>query len=560
MKGILGIWDGHDSSVALVAGGQLLFALSEERPTRIQRYSGFPYQALTRCLEWAETQQIEIEDVAVAGARGRAPLRILDRLYSRHSPHRDPLSVAGWLVRSWENAIPSLKGLRAVERALGLSFVKKRINRLYGKGFWLHVVDHHDAHAYSALLGPDREEALVVTLDAYGEGRAATVRHANAPDEVLATIGPDIGLASLYGAVTVCMGFEEGDEGKIMGLAAHGRRDLSIRRFMDLFEDRDGTPVLKKPLTRNRVESAIQDLTVEDAAAGLQACTERLTSRWIARQMREVTEPRRLLLAGGLFANVRVNQILSSLPIVGGLYVFPNMGDGGLSVGAAHRVWHQVNGTLAQPLNDMYLGCEFEQACMTDTILTQGLGFVRAKDPAASAAQHVRKGRVVCRFAGREEFGPRALGNRSILFSASRPGLPQRVNKALGRDGYMPFAPAMRDVATGFAMGGAPPGVDFGHMTIATDTSGEFQSECPSAVHVDHTTRPQVVEQATAPDFYHLLTEHRGLGGSRALINTSFNLHGEPIVHTPEEAISTFKRSGLDVLQLGDIEVRRFGS
>lgn len=560
MKGVLGIWDGHDSSVALVAGDHLLFALSEERPTRTQRYSGFPYQSTTRCLEWAESHQIEIEDVAIAGARGRAPLRIFDRLYSRHSPHRDPLSAAGHLVRSWENTIPSVKGLRAVEQALGLSFVKRRLNRLYGKGFWLHVVDHHDAHAYGALLGPDREKALVVTLDAYGEGRAATVRNAMAPDEVLASMGPEIGLASLYGAVTVCMGFREGDEGKVMGVAAHGRRELAFRRFMDLFEDRDGTPVLKGSLTRNRVESALFDLTVEDAAAGLQACTERLTSRWIATHLKDAAEPRRLLLAGGLFANVRVNQILASLPNVDGVYVFPNMGDGGLSAGAAHRVWHQINGTLAQPLKKVYLGCEFDQTTMTEAVLTEGLGFIRVTDPAASAAEQVRKGRVVCRFAGREEFGPRALGNRSILFSASRPGLPQRVNKALGRDGYMPFAPALRDVATGFAMGGASPGVDYGHMTIATDTSGELQSECPSAVHVDKTTRPQVVDQEASPDFYRLLTEHRGMGGSRAIINTSFNLHGEPIVHTPEDAISTFIRSGLDVLYLGDVAVRRKGN
>lgn len=559
MKAVLGIWDGHDASVALVAGGELLFALSEERPTRIQRYSGFPYLALEQCLQWADKHQITVEDVALAGRIGRAPLRAFDRMYSRRDPHRDPLAPSSRLVQAWENSIGTVPGLRAIERSIGLAFARKRITRMVGKDFWLHAVDHHDAHAFSALFGPDRESALVVTLDAYGEGRAATVRLADDPTNLLFEAGPAMGVASLYGAVTECMGFREGEEGKVMGLAAHGRRDLVVRRFMDLFEDLEGTPLLKARLTRSRVEATLHGLTAEDAAAGLQACTERLTSRWITQLIRDQPGTERLLLAGGLFANVRVNQILSQLNGVQGLYVFPNMGDGGLAAGAAHYVWHKMTKTLANPLRHVYLGCEFDRHSMIEAARSQGLGCARVGSPDVAAAEYIRKGRVVCRFSGREEFGPRALGNRSILFSAARPGMTQRVNQALGRDDFMPFAPAIREVATGFALGGVSAGVDLGHMTVAANSTGELQSECPSAVHVDGTTRPQVVYEETAPDFHNLLTEHRGFGGRRAVINTSFNLHGEPIVHTPDNAVASFLKSGLDVLLMGDIEVRRKG-
>jgi len=559
MNGVLGIWDGHESSVALVADGSLVFALSEERPTRIKRFSGFPYQALDLCIKWAQSNDIEIKDVAIAGRYGRAPIRAFDRFYARGDPNRDPLSPVSRMVRGWENGLSRVRVARAVERAIGLSFVRRRIPDQLGMEVGLHVVDHHDAHAWSALFGWNGDPALIATMDAYGEGRAATVRKASEPAEVVAEAGPCIGIASLYGAVTVGMGFEEGEEGRVLGLAARGRKDVSMGRFMDLFEERDGTPVLKRPLTRPRVDALLGGLTMEDAAASLQACTERLASRWLSRQMSKHPDHGHLLLAGGLFANVHVNRVLANLPSVDGVFVFPNMGDGGLSAGAANYLWHGLTGSLSDRLGHVFLGCGFSRGRMVGAARAQGLGCSRVGTPHLKAAEHISKGRIVCRFSGREEFGPRALGNRSILFSATHQDLAERVNQALERDGLMPFGPAIRDVSAGFALGGAKEGIDMRHMTVAMSATAEFETECPSAVHVDGSVRPQVVDVKTYPDLHALLTEHRGLGGKRAIINTSFNMHGEPIVHSPEDAVSTFKRSGLDILFMGDIEVRKAG-
>ena len=164
---------------------------------------------------------------------------------------------------------------------------------------------------------------------------------------------------------------------------------------------------------------------------------------------------------------------------------------------------------------------------------------------------------MVCRYVGRDEFGPRALGNRSILFAAGDPALGARVNRALGRDDFMPFGPVLAAEDAGAALQIPTPGLDLAHMTVAVDATSAFRDECPGAVHLDGTTRAQVVSPASDPNLHELVIEHRRTGGGPALINTSLNLHGEPIVHTPEDAVRTFLASGLDALFLGTWECLR---
>lgn len=549
--GALGIWDGHDAGVALVAGGELCFALSEERPSRRKRYSGFPRRALRAALHWAAAQGIAVADVALAGRHGRAPLRLLEPLYRRLDPSRDPLSPASALVRGWENALPSLPLLRDAESAVAEAAVRLRAG-LRPAARW-RLVDHHDAHAYSALLGDDGDgPAAVLTWDAYGEGRSGSLRSSQNPRESLASLPPEAGIASLYGAVTVLQGFGEGDEGKVMGLAACGRTEPARSRFLGLFEVRDGVPRLRRPLTRPALLPLLEGLSREDAAAGLQAAVEALALGWIDRARAAVPGARRLLLAGGLFGNVLLNRRLASLPGVDACFVFPHMGDGGLAAGAAHAAWHARHGALARPLRHVLLGPEPATGSFADAARRAGLAVRRVADPAAEAARHLAAGRVVCRLDGRDEFGPRALGNRSILFPASDPDLPARVNAALRRDGFMPFAPAVHPAEAAGAFPASPPAADLRFMTCCADASTAFRRASPGGVHVDGTARPQVADPVSAPGLHAILSAARDLG-VRAVVNTSFNLHGEPIVHTADDAVRTFLASGLDVLLLGDL-------
>ncbi len=554
--GILGVWDGHDAGVALVADGVLVFALSEERPARRKRASGWPGLALVRCLAWASEQGVRIREVAVAGRFGRLPLRWAEPVYRARDPGGgDPLSPANRAVAAFENCVPATPGVREFEAAVGLWPVKARLVRALGPGVRVHAVDHHEAHAFCALFGPRDGRGLVVTWDAYGEGRAVTVRGAEAPGRVVAWLGPEAAVASLYGAVTVALGFREGEEGKVMGLAALGDPARGVDRFLGAFRvEADGSPRLRRPLSRGAVRALLDGLKREDVAAGLQAATENLVVGWVGRRAEEGRADH-LLLAGGLFANVRLNQALAALPGVQRVYVFPAMGDGGLAAGAAHRVWWGHHGRLAEPLRRVDLGLEFSpEACMA-AARAAGLDARRCEDAPGEAACDVVAGRVVAWYDGRDEFGPRALGRRSIVFRADRLDLARRVGLALGRDEFMPFAPAVAEEDTKAAWAGSWRAEDLRFMTLAVPAGDAFRARCPAAVHVDGTCRPQVVRADLDPRFHRLLREVRRLGGPPAVVNTSFNLHGEPIVHTPADAVSTFQRAGLDVLYLGDLEV-----
>lgn len=554
---VLGLWDGHDAGVALIAGGRLVFALSEERPARRKRISGFPARSLDACLRWAREKGIRPTHLALAGRWGRGPQRLGGPLYARSDPHREPLGRASRVAMAWENRLARLPVLRRVESAAGQLSVAAGLARAAGPAAPMTAIDHHEAHAFSALFGPDRNDALVITCDAYGDGCSATVRRSDRPLEPHVQRPAPGSLPLLYGAVTVALGFREGDEGKVTGLAARGDPAHLRGRFHELFGADGGGLVLRRPLRRRTVEGLIRGASREDVSAALQAEIEERFTRWVGGQLGERDGPLPLLLAGGLFANVALNRALSRIPGVGGLYVFPHMGDGGLAAGAAHALWFRITGGLADPAGGMALGPDQELEAGGTAAHRGGL-IVRPLDsPTAAAAAHLRRGRVVCRYRGRDEYGPRALGNRSILFTAADPALGTRVNRALNRDDFMPFGPVLADEDAGRALRDPPRGVDLAHMTVALDASDAFARACPGAIHLDGTTRVQLVSRTSDPDLHELLTEHRRAGGERALINTSFNLHGEPIVHTPEDAVRTFLASGLDVLLLGDLECVR---
>ena len=540
--------------MALIADGQLCFALSEERPARRKRATGFPHLALRACLAWAGERGIRPAHLALAGRWGRSPQRLAEPLYRGSDPHREPLGPGSLAAMAWEGRVARLPLLRLAEEAAGGGVVRARVARSAGRHLRLHAIDHHEAHAFSALFGPRDPRSLIVTCDAYGDGHSATVRRSVRPLVPLETRPAPGPLALLYGAVTVALGFREGDEGKLTGLAGRGDPDRLRRRFGDLFRPDASAPTLRRPLRRGRVEALVAGAPREDVAAALQAVTEEAVVRWLEPWLAGAADGVPLRLAGGLFANVALNRTLAAHPGVAGLYVFPHMGDGGVAAGAAHALWYRLTGRPCQPLGGPALGPEPDRAGAGEAARAAGLVVRRVGDPAAAAADHLRRGRVVCRFAGRDELGPRALGNRSILFPARDPALGERVNRALGRDGFMPFGPAVPAGAAAAALASPMAGVDLAHMTVAPVASDRFRRECPGAVHVDGTTRLQLVDPARAPDLHALLEAHRHAGGERALINTSFNLHGEPIVHRVEDAIRGFLASGLDVLYLGDLE------
>ena len=522
---VLGIWDGHDGGVALIRGGELLFALSEERLARVKRASGFPHRALALALASTGTDAAEIDAVGAVGRYGRLLQRVGDRWYRSSSPARDPLGPLSVAVRRLETGLARAPGIRALEAAGSARVLSARL-RGYGIDAPLTVIPHHDAHAHTAALGGLRG-ALLVTMDGYGDGLCGTFDALSAGREELPS--PGFSAALVYGGTTRALGFAEGDEGKVMGLAAHGDPEPLRDFFRAVIDDARCRPGLGGRAAR----AALGAHPREDVAAALQARTEEVVCRWIRARRRGRSG---LALAGGLFANVSLNGRLRA--DFDELFVFPHMGDGGLCVGAAVALAGPV------PFGLPFLGPTYDGDAIDAALARAGLPSEPSQDPEGALLEVILAGGTAARFVGASEFGPRALGHRSILLRADRPALADALNARLGRDDFMPFAPVRRE------------GDGSATMTVVVAADQTLRTRCPAAVHVDGTVRTQLASRAADPGLWSLLerAERRGLP---ALINTSFNRHGEPIVETPRHALDTFVAARLDVLQLGDRIVRR---
>jgi carbamoyltransferase len=272
-----------------------------------------------------------------------------------------------------------------------------------------------------------------------------------------------------------------------------------------------------------------------------------LIAAWMRR-----TRASHLVLSGGVFGNVRLNQHLAGLPGVASLYVFPHMGDGGLAAGAALLSWAaRTPDARPCPLRDAFLGPSWSTDAIAGALGAAGYPATRVQDLEEQVAARLARGQIVARFDGPMEFGPRALGNRSILASATDRTMTDRLNVALSRSDFMPFAPVLlsEDAAEYTDVSRVRPAAKF--MTVTTQARPRLAEACPAAVHVDRSLRPQLADPETTPGLARTLTAYRRITGVPALINTSFNLHEEPIVRSPEEAVATFRRARIDALAIG---------
>ena len=265
----------------------------------------------------------------------------------------------------------------------------------------------------------------------------------------------------------------------------------------------------------------------------------------------------RLAVAGGVFANVKLNQRIAALDNIDEVYVFPNMGDGGLSVGAAWLAHEQQTGSKPRAMGSAFLGNNITDKDAQTALAKSGFTYKRVSDIETHVAELLAQGEVVVRVKGRMEFGPRALGNRSILYKASDASVNEWLNARLCRSEFMPFAPATlieyaKDHYYGLDLGAT----SAEYMTMTFDCTEEMKRQSPAAVHVDGTARPQLVSSGRYPEFHRLLSKYYTLTGRSSVINTSFNMHEEPIVRTSDDAIRAFSSSSLPWLALGNFIVQ----
>lgn len=539
----LGVNDGHDAGACLLDAGRIVAAVSEERLTGRKRQAGFPRAAIRYCLRDAGLDARDVHRVLVAERSGRALHRLLDRRYRQTDPCLPMNRRANRLSMIWQNAVAQRPWLAAMEERLSLYALRRR---LHEAGIFVapELVDHHRAHALGAACCSGFADALVVTMDAFGDGRSATVWRWREPalTPLQGSAYPH-SLALLYGLTTAHLGFVEGDEGKTAGLAARGNPEATAPIFATLLTDADDEIRFRRFPTYARLHDALAGFSAKDVAAGLQQCLERhvgrFVSHWLAR-----SGARRLCLAGGLFANVKLNQVVGESGAVDDLFVFAHMGDGGLCVGAALAGEDPLpRASLFNP----FLGPAARELTAADAQRSDSRLLPLDDATDELLAELLARGEAIGLVDGRLEFGPRALGRRSILFSAQHPATAQRVSAMLNRPAIMPFAPVVR-VAEAGETTTSPLWTALRFMTATVTARAGVAERFPVAVHADGSMRLQTIDAEGAPQLDRLLRTYGRRVQPGLLINTSFNRHTAPIVADTEAAVELYRQTPLAAL------------
>lgn len=552
---VLGIHEDTNANAALVRGGEIIAAVAEERLTREKFQGGFPARSVQTVLDLVGVTLADL-DAVVAGNR----THFLPRLPGGHRlmggehdlfgiPHKAWLSLQARFARDGSRSA-------LVAEAISRHSLARRFKRP------VPLVDHHTAHAWSAWLTSGFPEALAVSVDNMGDGFAARVFDCR-NGRCVPLWGSDA-IASpgqFYGEISQFLGFHVLMAGKVTGLAARGDWRKAYPVMEKLFSlCADGTDFRLAPLwSKNRGRGLFRELArfpAEDIAAAAQQRLEDVLVAYVLRGLKE-TGRRNVVLAGGVFANVLVNQRLWDLPEVDGLFVHPAMSDQGIGAGAALGFVADRMTLSPRAIPDVFLGPAFTDEQIGQALERSGARYRRAADVDAEVAAAILDGRVVARFTGRMEYGPRALGHRSILYHTRDPRVNDWLNQRLQRSEFMPFAPATLAEHAESCYEGFGPGIAHSarFMTVTFRCTEAMRRQSPAVVHLDGTARPQIVTEQADPGYYRILRlVHEG-SGIPSVINTSFNQHGEPIVCTPDDALRSFESSRLDLLAIGPFVV-----
>jgi carbamoyltransferase len=551
----------HESSVGILVDGALVAAAAEERFTRVKNQGGFPTRALEHCLAKAGVRASDVDHVAYAALpfkqeRARDLSGYAENVAYVVGADDHPLHKARHLANYTRNLVMSREWLswgkteREVRAALAA----------HGLGDKLVHVDHHRGHVASAYYASGFERCLAVSLDGYGSGQAGSFYLGEGGRlELLSPIPYPHSLGTFYRRVTQALGFKPNrHEGKIVGLAAFGDPtrlyDVVRARFDLEHDDYFRFKSAQDPYFERRL---VERHSREDVAAAYQKVLEDVAATFVAKWVKK-TGVRKVACAGGVFANVKMNQRIAELPGVDEVFVFPAMGDGGVGVGAAMALHADLVGLEPKRLSDVYLGPSYDDAELERALAGSGLPVTRHADVASAIADRLVDGKVVCHFRGAMEFGPRALGNRSILYPAQDPAVNKWLNDRLRRTEFMPFAPiTLAEHADALYEGIDKCRYTAEFMTITTSCTARMRAESPAAVHVDGTARPQLVRRESNAVVHDILSRYLERTGIPTLINTSFNMHEEPIVCSPADAVRAFQDGDLEVLVLGDLVVDR---
>lgn len=569
---VLGIHFWHDAGAALVQNGKIIAAVNEERLKNEKHFVGYPLESIKEVLKISKLHPSEIDAISVVGTA--------ESIFPKHFERYPNFShaISNW---SWEDS--SQKNLD------GLYLYHKRITKL--KAFTtvltklgispkqVFFIEHHTAHAASAYyLSPWNldEDVLIFTADGFGDGLSSTISIGNKGEieRIKNSETSDYNsLGEFYASVTSYLGMHSGfDAFKVMGLAPYGNPKKAIDEIKQIIQINPENPYVFSTKFRS-IQTGNNDILknlprllkgkrFDNIAAATQEWFEILITKWIKNAIKK-TGIHKIACAGGNFLNVKANQKLLALEEVDDIFFCPAASDEGLAVGAALRGYYELelkdgHKPTKVPLNSVYLGTSFSNEEIKESLkqhnLLEKAEFVDDIDSEIGELL-AKDGNIVARFSGKMEWGPRGLGNRSIIADPSNLNIVRKINKAIKmRDFWMPFGPSilesrMQDYVVD--------PITSPYMILSFDTT-EKRNEMTAAIHpYDFTCRPQTVNSHYNSGYEKVLKSFEAKTGIGSVLNTSFNLHGNPIAWNPDIAIDTFNNSELDVIALGNYLIKK---
>jgi carbamoyltransferase len=554
------ISQGHDSAAVLLVDGEVVAGAAEERFSRKKHTGDFPVGAIQYCLQAAGITTDDLDEIAHG---------------FDYAPYRAAFFLDATSAQQYDQVFSREKLLAQVREHLP-GFPADKV----------HQVNHHLAHAASAFYTSGWDECLVVVIDGMGEAHSATAYHAHGNQiDKLQEITAKDSIGILYSVITLHLGFDfNSDEYKIMGLAPYGDPAryrhffeqavelldngtirIPILRLNEQREDRETYGATRRYLEEHLIPKRAPDSEINDdhrdVAAALQECLDKVMLH-ICGHFGRATGLRRLAMAGGVALNCTANGRLLQSGIFDDIYVQPAAGDDGTALGAALWRASRNGGVRNYRFPVPFYGPAATQAEIDAAIAQTGnrievTRFASLQEACAEAAQLIKQGRVLGWYRGRMEFGPRALGHRSILADPGHAEMRDRINAMVKmREAFRPFAPAvsLEQVQDWFEV---PRGMELPYMIMTADVRPQYRAVLPAITHVNGSARVQTVSAKDNCEFHELLKAVGKATGREMVLNTSFNIKGQPIVNTPQEAIDTFLGTGIEYLFVENTLIRR---
>jgi len=558
---ILGIWDGHDSGVALLEDDKIKFAINEERLTRKKLHIGFPYESIRKTLSYLKLKPTDIDIVAVSGLQ-------LSRILARQFPFLDE-EFYKFRRRKMDKPIME-RERRFLKYILAKITIKKfepivehqirkRLKSLgFSKDVKIRVVDHHLSHASSAIFTSGFNKSLCITLDGVGDGLSGTINiYENGRIERISEMKEKDSIGLFFEQVTTILGFRElEDEGKVMAMADYSYPiEDKKNELMNFFEVKGLKLTSKYGTIRRYVElEKIKWRTPMEMFAYMAQKTLEAKVLQFFKNAIELTGIKDVCWSGGVASNVKLNRIIRLYSGLKRWFVFPQMGDGGLALGAALYVAYEEIGIKPKRLEHVYLGLDYSEEEIKNALAkySDKVAFEKIRSPEDYAADLINKGNYVFWFQGRMEYGPRALGNRSILAPADSEDVKELLNiRVKRREWFQPFCPSILEEDSKIVF------EDYDNMpdrfmTMTYMLKNELKKRYSPVSNVDGSVRPQMIGKDENKRYRKLLEKIKKEKSVGIVLNTSFNLHGEPIVCSPEDAVDTQVRTKTKYMIIGD--------